>query len=117
MGGVREQDGRRRGDKEYEYLSLVEAVRVNGKNTHTTLLRLGEVSELRESSQLGRIMRALSQYASENWSTRATLAAAAPVTTFGQLTHESGRRPPFSKGMGSCRNPRLPLQEGAFPGC
>ena len=37
---------RRRGDVEYRYLSLVEAVR-NGKNvTQRTLLRLGEVSEL-----------------------------------------------------------------------
>ena len=34
---------RRRGDKHYRYLSLVEAVRVDGKNTHRTLLRLGEV--------------------------------------------------------------------------
>lgn len=58
---------RRRGDKVYEYLSLVEAVRVNGKNTHTTLLRLGEVSELRESGQLERIMRALSHYAEDDW--------------------------------------------------
>ena len=39
---------RRRGDKEYVYLSLVESVRVNGKKTHQTLLRLGEVSELRD---------------------------------------------------------------------
>ena len=54
---------RRRGDKSYEYLSLVEAVRVNGKNTHTTLLRLGEVTELRESGQLDRIVKALSAYA------------------------------------------------------
>jgi transposase len=42
-------------------------MRANGKNTHTTLLRLGEVSELRESGQLGRIIRALSQYATEDW--------------------------------------------------
>ncbi len=54
---------RRRGDKTYEYLSLVEAVRVGGKNTHTTLLRLGEVTELRESGQLDRIVKALSAYA------------------------------------------------------
>jgi len=47
---------RRRGDKTYEYLSLVEAVRVDGRNTHTTPLRLGEVSELRESGQLDRIV-------------------------------------------------------------
>ncbi len=55
---------RRRGDRTYEYLSLVEAVRVEGKNTHTTLLRLGEVSELRSSGQLDRIIKALSAYAS-----------------------------------------------------
>jgi hypothetical protein len=54
---------RRRGDKTYEYLSLVEAVRVEGRSTHTTLLRLGEVSELRSSGQLDRIIKALSSYA------------------------------------------------------
>ena len=54
---------RRRGETAYEYLSLVEAVRVEGKNTHRTLLRLGEVSELRESGQLDRIIKALSAYA------------------------------------------------------
>ena len=37
---------RPRGDKAYEYLSLVEAVREDGKNTHRTLACLGEVSEL-----------------------------------------------------------------------
>jgi hypothetical protein len=54
---------RRRGDKEYRYLSLVEAVRVEGKNTHRTLLRLGEVSELAASGQLDRIIDALSAHA------------------------------------------------------
>jgi hypothetical protein len=39
---------------------LVEAVRVNGKNTHKTLLRLGEVSHLASSGQLDRIIAALS---------------------------------------------------------
>lgn len=34
------------GEKEYTYLSLVESVRVNGKKTHETLLRLGEIGEL-----------------------------------------------------------------------
>jgi hypothetical protein len=51
---------RRRGDRSYTYLSLVEAVRVNGKNTHKTLLRLGEVSHLASSGQLDRIIAALS---------------------------------------------------------
>src|ERR1017187_4732843 len=46
-----------------EYLALVEAVRVEGKNTHRTLFRLGEVSELRESGQLDRIVKALATYA------------------------------------------------------
>jgi len=46
---------RRRGDKSYEYLSLVEAVRENGRNTHRTIFRLGEVSELRSSGQIDRI--------------------------------------------------------------
>ena len=54
---------RRRGDKTYEYLSLVEAVRVGSRSTHRTLLRLGEVTELRESGQLDRIVKALSAYA------------------------------------------------------
>ncbi len=58
---------RRRGDKSYEYLSLVEAVREDGKNTHRTLLRLGEVSELRASGQLDRIINALRAYAEGNW--------------------------------------------------
>ena len=40
---------RKRGDKSYEYLSLVEAVREGGKTGHRTLLRLGEVTALRES--------------------------------------------------------------------
>jgi len=54
---------KRRGDTSYEYLALVEAVRVEGRNTHRTLFRLGEVSELRESGQLDRIVKALAAYA------------------------------------------------------
>jgi hypothetical protein len=42
---------KRRGETSYEYLSLVEAVRVEGRNTHRTLFRLGEVTELRESGR------------------------------------------------------------------
>ena len=37
---------RRRGDKSYEYLSIVESVRVEGKVRHKTLLRLGEATAL-----------------------------------------------------------------------
>ena len=50
---------RRRGDKTYEYLSLVESVRDGAKTRHRTLLRLGEVTALRRSGQLGRIVAAL----------------------------------------------------------
>lgn len=58
---------RRRGDKAYTYLSLVESVRVNGKMTHNTLLRLGEVGELRDSKQLDRIIAALRNHAEGSW--------------------------------------------------
>lgn len=51
-----------RGDKTYEYLSLVEAVRDGGRTGHRTLLRLGEVSALRDSGQLARIVAALQQH-------------------------------------------------------
>ncbi|MCQ3805474.1 MAG: IS1634 family transposase [Acidimicrobiia bacterium] len=53
---------RRRGDKVYEYLSLVETVRKGSKIGHRTLLRLGEVTALRESGQLGRIIAALERH-------------------------------------------------------
>ena len=53
---------RKRGDKVYEYLSLVESVRNGTKNTHRTLLRLGEVTALRETGQLGRIITALERH-------------------------------------------------------
>lgn len=48
-----------RGDKTYEYLSLVETVRDGAKIGHRTLLRLGEASGLRTSGQLERIVAAL----------------------------------------------------------
>ena len=50
---------RRRGDKVYEYLSLVESVRDGSRIGHKTLVRLGEVTALRESGQLERIVAAL----------------------------------------------------------
>lgn len=50
---------RRRGDRTYEYLSLVETVREGKRIGHRTLLRLGEVRALRESGQLERIVAAL----------------------------------------------------------
>ena len=53
---------RRRGDKVYEYLSLVESVRDGSKVGHRTLLRLGEVTALRDSGQLERIVAALERH-------------------------------------------------------
>lgn len=57
----------RRGDKTYSYLSLVEAVREGTKVKHRVLLRLGEVTDLRESGQLDRIIAALRQHAEGTW--------------------------------------------------
>lgn len=74
---------RRRGDKEYVYLSLVESVRVNGKKTHETLLRLGEVSELRDSGQLDRLIGALSNYAKSSWLEVGTELTGAGAPAFG----------------------------------
>ena len=50
---------RKRDDKTYEYLSLVETVRDGTKIGHRTLLRLGEVTWLRDTGQLERIVAAL----------------------------------------------------------
>lgn len=58
---------RRRGDKTYTYLSLVEAARIEGRVTHRTLLRLGEISVLRDSGQLDRIISALQAHADGTW--------------------------------------------------
>ena len=46
----------------YEYLSLVESVRDGSKVGHRTLLRLGEVTALRESGRLERIVAALESH-------------------------------------------------------
>lgn len=70
---------RKRGDKTYTYLSLVEAGRVDGKVVHNTLLRLGEATALRESGQLDRIIAALQEHADGTWLNAAELdAGAAP---------------------------------------
>ena len=53
---------RHRGDKTYEYLSLVESVRDGAKTGHRTLLRLGEVTALRRSGRLDRIVAALQKH-------------------------------------------------------
>src|SRR5581483_4338861 len=70
---------RKRGDKSYTYLSLVEAVQVDGKNRQWELLRLGEVGDLERSGQLDRIVAILSTFASSSYvSIDALSANAAP---------------------------------------
>jgi hypothetical protein len=57
----------RRGNKVYEYLTLVEAVREGVKTRHQTVLRLGEASVLRETGQLERIIAALQRHVEGDW--------------------------------------------------
>ena len=57
----------RRGNKRYEYLSLVEATRDGGKVGHRVLFRLGEAATLRTSGELDRIIAALSAHAEGRW--------------------------------------------------
>jgi transposase len=53
-----------RGNRTYEYLSLVESFRGDdGKKRHNTLFRLGEASALRETGELDRIIAALQAHA------------------------------------------------------
>lgn len=66
---------RKRGDKTYEYLSLVESVRVDGKNTHRTLVRLGEVTALRASGELERVITALENHLQRDKITVAAMTA------------------------------------------
>ena len=70
----------RRGNKSYEYLSLVEAQRDGGKVGHRVLFRLGEAAALRTSGELDRIIAALSAHAAGEWLPADRLAAeAAPA--------------------------------------
>jgi hypothetical protein len=57
----------KRGNKLYEYLALVEAVRDGDRTGHRVLFRLGEASALRASGQLDRIIAALQQHAARPW--------------------------------------------------
>ena len=57
----------RRANRTYEYLTLVESVRVDGKNTHRTLFRLGEATALRETGELDRIIAALQAHAERRY--------------------------------------------------
>ena len=76
---------RRRGDKSYTYLSLVEAVREDGKVWHRMLLRLGEASALRESGKLDRIIAALRVHAEGTWLDASELGAAGAVSEMALL--------------------------------
>lgn len=67
----------RRGNKSYEYLSLVEAVREGGKARHRVLFRLGEAGALRRSGELDRIIAALQAHAEGRWLPAEGLAAGA----------------------------------------
>ena len=66
---------RKRDDKTYEYLSLVETVRDGTKIGHRTLLRLGEVTWLRDTGQLERIVAALETHLERDLVEVAALAA------------------------------------------
>jgi len=57
----------RRGNRTYEYLSLVQAVRDGGRVRHDVVARLGEVSALRASGELDRIVAALASHAARTW--------------------------------------------------
>jgi transposase len=46
---------------------VAESVRINGKNTHRTLYRLGEATALRESGELDRIIAALQAHAERRY--------------------------------------------------
>ena len=67
----------KRGNKSYEYLSLVEASRDGGKVGHRILFRLGEAGALRRSGELERIIAALSAHAEGRWLPADQLAAQA----------------------------------------
>jgi transposase len=57
----------RRANRTYEYLTLVESVRIDGTNTHRTLCRLGEATALRETGELDRIIAALQAHAERRY--------------------------------------------------
>ena len=76
---------KRRGEHEYRYLSLVEAVREGRRVTQRTLLRLGEVSELRDSGQLDRIIEALSHHANDTWCPASSITAAPDAPAVGGM--------------------------------
>lgn len=76
---------KRRGEHEYRYLSLVEAVREGRRVTQRTLLHLGEVSELRDSGQLDRIIEALSRHAEQTWCPASSISALPDAPSVGGM--------------------------------
>ena len=74
----------------YEYLSLVESVRDGSKVGHRTLLRLGEVTALRESGQLERIVAALEAHLHKERVDVGALAAVGAVAAVGALWQRLG---------------------------
>ena len=109
---------KRRGDTEYQYLSLVEAVREGRRVTQRTLLRLGEVTELRESGQLDRIIEALSRHATRTWCAASSLSAAPDAPAVGAVAaaHAYWRRLGLDVDFGAIgRRRRSPsLADAAF---
>lgn len=69
----------RRDNKIYEYLSLVEAVREDGKVGHRVLFRLGEAGGLRRSGELERIIAALRAHCADPAEGAETMVAASSL--------------------------------------
>ena len=83
----------KRDNKNYQYLSLVEAVRDGDKTGHRVLFRLGEASALRASGQLDRIIAALQAHAERAWLPADELAAeTAPAVGSIAAVHAMWRR-------------------------
>ena len=83
----------KRDNKNYQYVSLVEAVRDGDKTGHRVLFRLGEASALRASGQLDRIIAALQAHAERAWLPADELAAeTAPAVGSIAAVHAMWRR-------------------------
>ncbi len=65
----------RRGNRVYEYLSLVEAVRDGARVRPDVVARLGEASALRASGELDRIVAALAAHSQRSWCDESSIEA------------------------------------------